>query len=253
MPFRMSEPSELLGNGIVPDRTTRPASKDALERQPTAFQQAEPAHRLQAIFRTRRCVSAARWEHRRNDHLVKPYEENPNFLGKRLYERYDLRAAHSPSPKAACCIAFRYPSSSLVNSMSLVFLLATNTTSKPSNGNPSCWLAARIRRFARFLHTAFPSFLPATKATRPCRPCCSSSFKTKSMLGPCPNRLPCLKTRVMSALDLITSNTSTSRNGYTVRRLRPLARRAFRTLRPPLVAIRARKPWVLARFLLFGW
>ena len=42
------------------------------------------------------------------------------------------------------------------------------------------------------------------------------------------------------------------RNSYTVRRLRPFARRAFRTLRPPLVAMRARKPWVLARFLLFG-
>jgi hypothetical protein len=38
-----------------------------------------------------------------------------------------------------------------------------------------------------------------------------------------------------------------------VRRCRPLARRAFRTLRPPLVAIRARKPWVRARLIRLGW
>ena len=40
---------------------------------------------------------------------------------------------------------------------------------------------------------------------------------------------------------------------YTQRCLRPLARRAASTARPPLVAIRARKPWVLARLRLFGW
>ena len=39
----------------------------------------------------------------------------------------------------------------------------------------------------------------------------------------------------------------------TLRRLRPLARRALRTLRPPLVAMRARKPWVRLRFRLLGW
>jgi hypothetical protein len=36
------------------------------------------------------------------------------------------------------------------------------------------------------------------------------------------------------------------------RRTRPLARRAFSTLRPFRVAIRARKPWVLALFKLLG-
>lgn len=35
-------------------------------------------------------------------------------------------------------------------------------------------------------------------------------------------------------------------------RLRPLDRRALRTWRPPLVAIRARKPWVRARFIVLG-
>jgi hypothetical protein len=33
---------------------------------------------------------------------------------------------------------------------------------------------------------------------------------------------------------------------------RPLARRAFRTRRPPRVRIRARKPWVRARLSLLG-
>lgn len=39
----------------------------------------------------------------------------------------------------------------------------------------------------------------------------------------------------------------------TVRRLRPLRRRAARTLRPFLVAMRARKPWVRLRRVLCGW
>jgi len=37
------------------------------------------------------------------------------------------------------------------------------------------------------------------------------------------------------------------------RRLRPRARRARSTARPPLVRIRRRKPWVLARLRLLGW
>src|SRR5690242_4853724 len=40
---------------------------------------------------------------------------------------------------------------------------------------------------------------------------------------------------------------------YGVRRARPLARRAARTLRPLAVAMRARKPWVRLRCKLLGW
>lgn len=36
-------------------------------------------------------------------------------------------------------------------------------------------------------------------------------------------------------------------------RLRPFARRALRTFRPPRVAIRARNPWLRCRFKLLGW
>lgn len=47
--------------------------------------------------------------------------------------------------------------------------------------------------------------------------------------------------------------TSWTSSGYTAKRLRPLARRAFKTARPPLVAIRARKPWVRLRRTTEGW
>ena len=39
----------------------------------------------------------------------------------------------------------------------------------------------------------------------------------------------------------------------TARRLRPLARRALITARPPRVFMRTRKPWVRARRVLEGW
>jgi hypothetical protein len=41
-------------------------------------------------------------------------------------------------------------------------------------------------------------------------------------------------------------------NGQTARRLRPFARRRARTRRPPLVAMRARKPWTRLRCRLLG-
>ena len=40
---------------------------------------------------------------------------------------------------------------------------------------------------------------------------------------------------------------------YTASRLRPLARRALMTARPPRVFMRTRKPWVRARRILEGW
>ena len=39
----------------------------------------------------------------------------------------------------------------------------------------------------------------------------------------------------------------------TVRRLRPLARRRLSTMRPFLVAMRARKPWARLRLMTLGW
>ena len=43
------------------------------------------------------------------------------------------------------------------------------------------------------------------------------------------------------------------RRDYGARRARPFARRCFKTRRPALVAMRARKPWVRARLILLGW
>lgn len=40
---------------------------------------------------------------------------------------------------------------------------------------------------------------------------------------------------------------------YALSRLRPFARRRLNTLRPFLVAMRARNPWVRLRFKLLGW
>jgi hypothetical protein len=42
-------------------------------------------------------------------------------------------------------------------------------------------------------------------------------------------------------------------NCQTARRLRPLARRAAITARPPRVFMRVKKPWVRARLTLEGW
>ena len=53
--------------------------------------------------------------------------------------------------------------------------------------------------------------------------------------------------------DLSAGFNGLQRFDYTVRRLRPLARRRASTRRPPLVDMRARKPWVFARLRLLGW
>jgi hypothetical protein len=44
-----------------------------------------------------------------------------------------------------------------------------------------------------------------------------------------------------------------ARRTQTVSLWRPLSRRDFRIARPARVDMRFRKPWVLARFRLFGW
>ena len=80
------------------------------------------------------------------------------------------------------------------------------------------------------------------------RPCCFAG-NTMSVRYGVRRRFPLENRSEMSALDLIVSNRDAL---YTQRRLRPLARRAARTLRPPLVAMRARKPWHLARLRVLG-
>lgn len=135
---------------------------------------------------------------------------------------------------------------------------ARNITSYPSQGPPRSRQRARIRLFARLRQTAFPFFFPAIKATRPSRSCCFiptlfsvlPRLPTMSVRYGVFRRLPAENRLEMSALDLIVSNVNSH---YTQRRLRPFARRARSTARPPLVDMRARKPWHFARLRLFGW
>lgn len=126
---------------------------------------------------------------------------------------------------------------------------ARNIISKPPQGPPRSRQRALIRLFALFRQTALPSFFPAIKATRPERPCCSVENTIKVRYGVC-SRLPYENRWEISVLDVIVSNLTPC---YTQRRLRPLARRAASTARPPFVDIRARKPWHFARLRVFGW
>ena len=64
---------------------------------------------------------------------------------------------------------------------------------------------------------------------------------------------PSRKIRSISRDDLMVVGRMSVRRIYALRTARPLRRRAARTRRPPLVAMRARKPWVLLRLRLFGW
>ena len=129
----------------------------------------------------------------------------------------------------------------------LIDFFARKTTSHVVKLDAVSLYTARMRLLARLRQTAFPSFLPATKAARPLWPCCFSFRITMSVISGVPIRLPSLKMKEISALDFITSKTD-----YTVRRLRPFARRRARTARPPFVFIRARKPWVFARLRVLG-
>lgn len=62
-----------------------------------------------------------------------------------------------------------------------------------------------------------------------------------------------IRVSAIQAFELRPADVWTAMIRYGVRRARPLARRRLSTSRPALVAIRARKPWVRARFSLLGW
>ena len=67
-----------------------------------------------------------------------------------------------------------------------------------------------------------------------------------------PVRVGAIQSYTLQAFLLVVAPGSRFKADYGVRRARPLARRRFRTSRPALVAIRARKPCVRARFSLLG-
>jgi len=82
--------------------------------------------------------------------------------------------------------AVRSAASSAAGEAVAVAARATTATSKPSHGPPQRRTASRRTRLQRFLTTAPPSFLPATKTTRPSGPRRSGvralSTRTRSVL-----------------------------------------------------------------------
>jgi hypothetical protein len=120
-----------------------------------------------------------------------------------------------------------------------------------------------IQRRARFRSAAFRTLLPTENPTR------SEAFarvsrKTKQRTTPRRNDCPSAMTREKTLYPRrISDFLRENRNGFTpghpiyfssltVRRRRPFALRRDKTLRPFFVAIRARNPWALIRFLRCG-
>ncbi len=173
------------------------------------------------------------------------------------YLSHLLRCTAPPPATAPACFNAR-PIWRTTSSCAAVATLfrAMKTTSTPAHGAPSSRAAARMTRLQRLRKGATPSFLPAMNAQRPPG---SGEGATMSEQYLQEERLPCLKRRSISCFDLMVPFmekppcvAARSDAGYAHRRLRPLARRAFRTARPPRDDMRARKPWHFARLRLFG-
>jgi len=120
---------------------------------------------------------------------------------------------------------------------------------------------SRARRLMRFRSTARRTQRFGT--ARPKRACSHPLATEMSTKGPAALRQPSAKARLNSAGRVIRwrrakpalrgAGAMPCSRRQADSRARPLARRAFRIRRPPLVAIRARKPCVRARLILLGW
>lgn len=125
---------------------------------------------------------------------------------------------------------------------------------------------SRIERLMRFRVTALPT-LPLTVIPKRL-PCCPFAQTTTTKFADC-SLTPRRERLTNSArfrrravfgnrCEVVSDSTRTyvrARFGgtVTVNRLRPLARRRLRTLRPPGVSMRARKPCVRFLLMLLGW
>lgn len=175
-----------------------------------------------------------------------PYGEpvrNTHILRRRLFHHSAdiLDAMKSHSLCIFSCGAVAIPG-----------FLAIRTTSYPSHGAPLFLAASLITRLQRFRLTALPVRFPATKATRPLWSRCLSFFIIRAAINDVLTLWPFPNSSSKSALDLMVLFTPTRPFHQTQMLLRPFARRAANTARPPLVDIRERKPWHFARFRLFG-
>ena len=134
---------------------------------------------------------------------------------------------------------------------------AITTISKPSSFS---WLNRKLSltiRLMRFLSTAslatrFPTIMPILACffwlgrqsnVNQRWPTLSGSSKTRLKSALVTNRLLRGKLKI----------TGLSHQAYGISRLRPLARRLLNTLRPSIVAMRARKPCFLLQGMTLGW
>ena len=202
--------------------------------------------------------SARRREHRRDEPLIAP---------DRTGRRASRQAGHGPRrPPRVHRSTPRRPraddsaSSSAAGEAVAAPLRATIATSRPSQGPPARLTVSRITRLHRLRHTAPPTLLPATKTTRPSGPRRDGVGRLSATSSSVPARRPCLNSASISLAELMVRTFTRpgpshgrGRSDQALRTLRPLRRRAARTARPPAVAMRARKPCVLARLRVLGW
>lgn len=116
---------------------------------------------------------------------------------------------------------------------------------------------SRICLFIRFLWTASGTLFLLTTMPRRLKPWWLGFARNRSAEFPIRNSHS-LNTLLNSwewTSRWLTGNFRLDKLGvdYAVSSLRPLARRRFNTSRPALVAILARKPWVLFRLRTLGW
>ena len=147
--------------------------------------------------------------------------------------------------------------------------------SSPDNSCPCCRNDSRTVRLIRFLSLAKRQFFFAIAMPSRASPillCRQSTVNNLSRLRVAPsNTRPYaaasssrlrLGNRLLLSLSLnpdvlpvvvITAGWVVRWVRYGVNLARPFARRRLSTSRPAFVAIRARKPWVRARFIVLGW
>ncbi len=183
--------------------------------------------------------TATRWQQRTDRALIDSHQQNQQPGHFRLM-RFQI------SSRSARSIA---------ESASRAAGRAVNTISQPPSEFRVKRNESRICRLMRLRATALgAAFL---EMARPSRACCSPLLATVAISSrPC-SRRPFSKTARnkpgFSSRAVRGNRCKFSSWLQSARRLRPFARRRAITLRPPTVAIRARKPWVRFRRRLCGW
>lgn len=220
--------------------------------EPASFEQTEPLDSGECIRRTGGSETAAGRSQGRDPPSVEHYtqyrdppREEQYCANGAVHDRLILESARRMASATSSDVAVA------------VDARAMSTTSDPGHGPPALRAAALRTLLHRERNTELPIFFPATKARRPegSRPSGVSARKTTT--SGVADRRPVRNTLSISLEDLMVGKALMTpeprRVCYALRTLRPLRRRAASTARPPRVAMRARKPWVFARFRTLGW